>query len=499
MKKLIPIEIERDLKNSNLAIMRGEVQLAKTQFTNKELRQLMTALTYKSEGYIEDSVSEHQDYREDDDFIYVPNRFFLKRQNTVFKHFDFLDARYDKIYKKSTVKSNIELKEKQKKILGALLYAMKNVSETGILKAGTGIGKTVLMLDLFARAKRKTLILVHRESLMEQIFDSINKKGMISDVKLGVIKGNKIDVKGKDLVIGMIQTALLPKNKKHLEDFGLLMVDECERIASPKFIKAFKACPAKFKIGVSATPYRFDGGKDVMKNNFGNIIVDAEKMGIGGSPVHSNVIMISHQFMIYNNPGHEPDKPTTYFEDAVNNNIDRYNMLLSLVYHLANNSERKIVIMVSRVKHVKNLTNLLRSEGYPHVIGLSGGAPKSLVEKSKEPGPKIIISNKQYFSVGVDIQDLNTLIFFDFNNAGRNLIQRVGRIQRVDDGHERLVFDIVDLKSKLSVEIYKRKLYNYKMGAKALGVYYYKWNEIAQKINTSNYEKGDFINSKNRI
>lgn len=496
MKKIVPIEMERNLKNSNLAIMKGDVQLAKSQFSNKDLVLLKEALTYKSDGYIDDTMVYHPDFREDSDFIYVPNKYFMKRKNSAFSNFELLDMRYDKVYPKSKIVSNIELRDKQKKIMVHLLHAIKNISETGILKASTGIGKTVMMLYLAYRAKRKTLILVHRESLMQQIIDSIEKKGMLDNVRLGIIRGKKIDVKDKDIVIGMIQTALAPRNAKYLEDFGMLLIDETERIASPKFINAFKACPAKFKIGVSATPFRWDGGKEVLKNNLGRIIVDAEVLGVSGSPVHSSVILISHKFKIYNNPGNEPTKVTSYFEDAVNNNIDRYNMLLNISYHFANNPDRKILIMTSRVKNVINLTNIFRTEGYK-VVGLHGKAPKSLVEEAKDSKTRIIVANKQYVAVGFDVEDLNTLIFFDYTQGG--LVQKVGRIQRKDDGLERIVIDIVDLSSKLSSDINKSKMYQYKSKVKVKGVYYHKWNEISHIVNTTNYKAGDFIDEAKKI
>lgn len=481
--------------DTNIAVMKGDTALPKSQFSEIELMQLKEALTFISEGFVDDTFNEFKDFREDEFFFYVPNRFFKKRYKRNFSNFKLIDARYDFIMKDTKIISNIELRDNQKKIMAKVFYLMKANNTSFIVKANVGIGKSVMMLYLAFRSKRKTLILVHRSSLMKQFIKSIEEIEMLSGVRLGIIKGNKFDIEKKDIVIGMIETAMSPKNEKYLQDFGLILIDEVERIASPVFIKAIKMCPAKYKIGWSATPYRYDGGKELLKNNIGHVLVDSELLGIEGSPINPSIVCISHNFEIYPRGG-EGKKVTSYFEDTVNGNIDRYDMLLAIVKHIANNPKRKILVMVSRRKAVTVLTNYFRHESYK-VVGLMGGASEAQMEIAKSKETQIVVANKQYISVGVSINDLNTLIFFDFVQGG--VIQKIGRITRQDDGIDRLVIDIVDTTSKLSVKSFNNKLRQYKYKIKTNGIYYHKWNDIANKVRNTNYNEGDFLDVKKTI
>jgi len=483
-----------------IAEIKGMVKISKECISVRDLLDLKNELTYRSPSFVEGEIDIFIDFMENEECIFIPILFFERNKNTFFKDFKIADKRYDKIVENEII-NNIELrgpenKINQKKIVGELFKKMKSGKTVGIIKSDVGTGKSIMMLYVAYRSKRKTLILVHRSSLLRQFVKLIKDDKVLDNVKLGIIKGNKKDVEGKDIVIGMIETALMPKNSHLLQDFGLLMIDEVERVAAPVYIKSIKFCPAKNKLGWSATPERKDGGKNLLKNNMGDVIVNAFKMGIGGSPVKPHIIMIGHDFKIYTK-GREPKKASSYFENTINGNEDRNSIIMSLVMHLANNKDRNILVMTNRTHMITEYVDFLRSEGYKSVISLKGGVKDEAIEKAKHT--QIIISNKQFISVGVSLNHLNTLVFAGFIAGG--LQQKVGRITRKDDGKERLVFDIVDLTSKLSREISKMKIKHYKdkLKVNAIDVHYYRWGNIFKRINTTNYKRGDFLEEENKI
>jgi len=473
-----------------IAEMKGQVRIPKDSLSKDDLFDLKKALTYESPSFIEGEVDLFIDYKENKTHIFVPVIFFQRNKNLFFKDYEIIDKRYDKIIE-TDIKNNIILRDYQKQIVGSLFKEMKNENRIGIIKSNVGTGKSIMMLYTAFRSKRKTIILVHRDSLMKQFVKLINEAKVLENVKLGIIKGNKREVEGKDIVIAMIETVMLPKNAYLLQDFGLLMVDEVERSAGQVFINAIKNCPAKNKIGWSATPYRKDGGKNVLKNNMNQVIVDADAMGIGQTLISPNVIMIGHDFHIYPY-GKEPTRVTSYFENTINKNVDRNNMVLTLIMHLANNKDRNILVMTNRTAMIDNIVNFLRREGYPSVVGLKGGVKEAVLEQAKTT--QIIVSNKQFISVGVSLNHLNTLVMAGFIPGG--LQQKVGRILREDDGKERLVFDFIDMKSDLSKSVSEMKIRQYKDKVNAINVYGYRWGDIFNTVNSTNYKKGDFIDSE---
>jgi hypothetical protein len=92
---------------------------------------------------------------------------------------------------------------------------------------------TVMSIKIISLLSKKTLILVHKEFLMNQWIDRIAE--FLPGTKVGKIQGQIFDVAGKDIVIGMIQSLY---DKEFPQDaftsFGLTIIDELAANNSPK-------------------------------------------------------------------------------------------------------------------------------------------------------------------------------------------------------------------------------------------------------------------------
>jgi len=127
----------------------------------------------------------------------------------------------------------------------------------GILEVPCGRGKTIMALKIISILQKKTLILVHKEFLMNQWIERIND--FLPGTKVGKIQGQIFDVEGKDIVIGMIQTLY---DKEFSQDtfscFGLTIVDEVHRIGSEQFSRTLFKTITPYMLGISATVDRKD-------------------------------------------------------------------------------------------------------------------------------------------------------------------------------------------------------------------------------------------------
>ena len=95
-----------------------------------------------------------------------------------------------------------------------------------LLGSFTVTHNTALSLNIIAELKKKALVIVHKEFLMNQWIDRIGS--FLPGTEVGIIQAKKFDVAGKDIVIGMLQT-LSQKDfpEDAFESFGTLVVDEC--------------------------------------------------------------------------------------------------------------------------------------------------------------------------------------------------------------------------------------------------------------------------------
>ena len=91
--------------------------------------------------------------------------------------------------------------------------------------------------------------------------------------KVGKIQGQIIDIEGKDIVIGMLQSLSMKNYPASMfNSFGLTIVDECHHISSEVFSRSLLKVVTKYTLGLSATMKRKDGLTDVFKMFLGDVV-----------------------------------------------------------------------------------------------------------------------------------------------------------------------------------------------------------------------------------
>ena len=179
---------------------RGFIIIKNTTFPDiiRDLKKKLTVKPIVSNKYAK--VSSFNIYAENDKKLYIPKWFGVK---------EFIDGcvpvdntpEGDKI----KVKFTGTLRENQEEPVRITRKAFKNpLKRGGILALAAGFGKTTISLFLISKLKRKTIVLVHKEFLMEQWIERI--KQFLPTARIGKIQGKVFDISNKDIVIGMLQT-----------------------------------------------------------------------------------------------------------------------------------------------------------------------------------------------------------------------------------------------------------------------------------------------------
>lgn len=116
---------------------------------------------------------------------------------------------------------------------------------------------TVMALKIICNIQKKTLILVHKEFLMNQWIERIEE--FVPNARVGKIQAQVCDIEDKDIVIGMIQTMYTKTYEQSIYDqFGLTIIDEVHRIGSEEFSKTLLKTITPYMLGISATVERKD-------------------------------------------------------------------------------------------------------------------------------------------------------------------------------------------------------------------------------------------------
>lgn len=209
-------------------------------------------------------------YRESSNKFYVPHYYGIENFGKP-KHYKISEG----------IDINLEFNGKprdyQEPVINKFLEQCKKVScGGGLLELHTGWGKTCAGLYIASKLKKKTIIIVHKEFLMNQWIERIQH--FLPGARIGKIQGPVIDTNNKDIVICMLQSLVLKDYEQTVfNDFGFTIIDEVHHISSQSFSNSLFKLVTKYMLGLSATMNRKDGTTDVFKMFLGDVIHKAER------------------------------------------------------------------------------------------------------------------------------------------------------------------------------------------------------------------------------
>ena len=178
-------------------------------------------------------------------------------------------------------RSHINLYDYQKNAVEIILRA-----KNGILVAPCGSGKTQMGLEAVARIGGKTLWLTHTTDLLTQSMNRAKQCFGLPASEYGTITAGKVNV-GNTLTFATVQTASNIDLSQYRDEWDCIVVDECHKaVGSPTrmmmFYKVLSALSARYKIGLTATPYRADGLERCMFALLGGIIHEVPQSAVAG-------------------------------------------------------------------------------------------------------------------------------------------------------------------------------------------------------------------------
>ncbi|WP_281426061.1 DEAD/DEAH box helicase [Crassaminicella profunda] len=338
---------------------------------------------------------------------------------------------------------------------------------TGILSATTAFGKTVVAAWLIGNKKVNTLIIVHRKQLMEQWKERLQTFLDVDAKQMGQIGG------GKRKRTGIVDIAIIQsinykgKVKDYVEEYGMVIVDECHHISSYSFEQVLKQVKAKYVYGLTATPIRKDGHHPIVMMQCGNIRhkVTAKSNMVLNCFEHI-VVPRYHELNIKENVESKPSIHSLYkgiIEDKKRNDMIVEDVLEAL------KQKRSPIILTERTAYVEYFERRLEG-AVKNIIVLRGGLGKKKLKDIKdkmdqisEEEERIIIATGKYVGEGFDDARLDTLFLTMPISWKGTLQQYAGRLHRQYDSKEVVkIFDYVDKNIPMFMRMYERRLKGYK-------------------------------------
>ena len=344
--------------------------------------------------------------------------------------------------------------------------------EQGLILSSCGSGKTETALQTMADLKQPTLILVHRTPMLEGWISRINEC-LELDFPVGQLGDGKKKV--TPVTVAMVQTAINMIGKLKY-NFGLIIADEVHHFAARTFQSLLDHFPAKYMIGFTATLRRQDKKDFLIKETFGEILmeVETEELVERGLIHDVSVRMVPTDFYFdYNHedlferliqdrqfPEEEEDEefeikmerrrqylkeanlPWNDYKDylkAVTEDEERNNLIVDRVCQELDRGE-VCLILSARRKHCEVLADIIRGRGHPAFIMLGGKESKKKTDHAIEQlriGKVRCGIATSVIEESVNIVNLNRGFITAPTATNEALLeQQMGRFRRRSEGKE---------------------------------------------------------------
>jgi len=355
------------------------------------------------------------------------------------------------------------LREDQEKAAEAML-----AHETGVLSATTAFGKTVLAAWLIARRGVNTLILVHRQQLMDQWVERLSQFLDLDKKEIGRLGGGRKKLTGKiDVVI--VQSLVRKGEVKDLvADYGHLVVDECHHLSARSFELVARRAKAKYVLGLSATVARKDGHHPIIFMQCGPVRhkVDARQQA-NERPFAHEVLVRPTGFRLSGDIEVDPRKAFQQLCDAVVQDHARNQLIASEVL-AAIRSGRSPLVLTERTEHIDLLEKLLGEE-VTNIVILKGGLGKkgltAAMDKLRaipEDEPRLVIATGKFVGEGFDDSRLDTLFLTMPVSWKGTIAQYAGRLHRLHHGKTLVrIYDYADLDVPMLSRMFDRRCAGY--------------------------------------
>ncbi|MDY5213043.1 DEAD/DEAH box helicase family protein [Intestinibacter sp.] len=371
---------------------------------------------------------------------------------------------------------------------GAQIEALYNLKKTrlegnkkGLVVAATGIGKTYLAA-FDSRNFNRVLFIAHREEILLQAYESfknvrtdkiitsqnreiIGNQDTYSkvaesqeyyrvredyEINMGFFTGNRKD-KNKDIIFASVQTLgkqeYLNENYFSPDYFDYIVVDEFHHAVTNNYQNILNYFKPKFLLGLTATPYRLDN-RDVFSICDNNLVYEVDL----NSAINKGWLVPFRYYGIYDD-SIDYDGLTIrsglYDEKELEKALSINKRADLVLKHYKRYKSKTAIGFCTSKNHASYMAKYFNERGINSVAVYSGGIDdygaerKEAISKLKSGEIKIIFC-VDMFNEGVDIKDIDLVMFLRPTESQTVFLQQLGRGLRISKNKKYLnVLDFI--------------------------------------------------------
>lgn len=345
----------------------------------------------------------------------------------------------------------------------------KKSERCGVIVLPTGAGKTHVATMAIEFCGRQTLVIVPTIDLMNQWYELLLST---FDAQIGLIGGGFYE-------LGAITVTTYASAFRHQErlgnQFGLVIFDECHHLPSEGFKYAAEFAIAPFRLGLTATPERTDGGENELERIIGKTVYRLEAQQIAGEYLADYTIeqitvdltesereMYQAERDIYTNFRRKMNLPfgqegwRLFLIQSARSEDGRRAMKAYRNYKkIALGTEAKLTVLQELlIRHKKDKVLIFTAENemvyrlsndylIPAITHETGIKERKFWLDAFNQGDVLALATSKVLNEGVNIPDASVAIILSGSGSSREHIQRLGRILRKKDDKQAILYEVV--------------------------------------------------------
>ncbi len=310
----------------------------------------------------------------------------------------------------------------------------------GVIEAPAGSGKTVMGLTLVGRRRQRALWIVHtRELALQAIRSAEMVLGLTRESgAVGLVGGGECTI-GTHLTVALVQT-LATGIPPELLTVPHVVVDECHHAPAEQMVTVLRQLPARYLLGLSATPYRRDGLDAVIGWHLGPVVARIDKANLADRLVTPRIVKRDTGLRL------DGDSFVELVGQLVDD-PDRNALIVADVVE-AVGAGRRCLVLSDRVAHVERLAELLKDAGVAAAAlhGQLGKRMRGTVVEAMNAGDlAAVVATGSLVGEGFDVPRTDWLALATPVSYSGRITQYIGRVSRTAAGKtDAVVYDYCD-------------------------------------------------------
>jgi superfamily II DNA or RNA helicase len=345
-----------------------------------------------------------------------------------------------------------KLRDYQHEVVDNFIDALTQMGKAQIIMA-TGLGKTVVMAETIASLIRsnpniqKILVLAHTRPIINQLHQNFWYQ-LSKWVPTQQMSEGELPISFEGVTFALIQSIV---NKLDvLPRFDLILVDEAHHIGSLSYLKSLENISPNMLAGVTATPWR--GDRFDLDSVLGAPVC---QIGIEEGLRRGFLAEVDYRLLADNLDWEfvKQRSVNNYSIASLNKKLflpQRDEKCVQIIQKAFKEEKRNSgIVFCQTIEHSEEFTSILRHyEMRAEVIhsDMDGRERENIMSKFKA-GKLDFVTTVDLFNEGVDVPDVDMLVFMRVTHSRRIFVQQIGRGLRLSDNKDRVI--ILDFVSDL--------------------------------------------------